>query len=107
MNDPLEIPDLMTPEDAIRIGTALAELVMTDGWRMFEMIMRKREMDLGRFGLRDESKTRDYYLGRMDEALAVRQDIERLVQIAQQARAEMESTGRVQVRQRLGVGNLA
>lgn len=107
MTDELEIPDILTPEDAVRLGSALADLVDTDGWRLFEMFMRKREMDLGRHGLRDETKTREYYLGRMDEAVAMTQTVDRLVTLAREARAELESEKRVQVRPRLGGGNLA
>ena len=97
----------LTEEDAITLGAALSDLVESEGWKLLTEILRRRENEWGRYGMRDTEKSRDYYLGRMDEAIALIHDVERVTAYAREARQRLEAENRVQVRPRLGGGSLA
>lgn len=99
-------PEELNHEQAVALGAALAELVETPGWKLFEAMLEKREQNIGRRGLRDKDQPREYYLGQLDAVTSVRKNIHDLIAYAKEAQEALREQGR-QPRMRLGGGSLA
>ncbi len=63
---PRPMAAVLDNEELVQIGAALSKLRVHEGWDQYLALLEKFKRDTERRGLRDKSKTREYYEGYAD-----------------------------------------
>lgn len=98
------IAAVLSDVELLEIGAALRELKGTKGWGVFEGVLEKFEQDVGRAGLRDRNRSRQYYEGYMDAIIEVRHAVSTLIDEAEALKASAEEEESAILVPRVGVG---
>lgn len=94
----------LTDQQRIALGAALSELQLSAGWKFFVGLMETHKAAIGQAALRDEKRSREYYVGKLDEVEDLIETIYKLVEQAQELREESEGGGSEVLAPRLGGG---
>lgn len=110
MTEPSETqPPALLPSEQqlVQWGAALVEVSGHDGWKLLLHLLDNLELDVGRFGLRDEKRPREYWCGYQDAVVAVRAQLDLIVLRARELQEQQIDAGDDSLPYRLGGGDLA